>query len=70
MQKETSSFKSFYKQNDELWRDYREIYYCFYGNSPKHVSSLQYRYDHLIENDQYGNDHLVENDQYGQSINN
>jgi hypothetical protein len=70
-----------YKQNDELWSDYHEIYYRLYGNSPKHVSPQQYSYDHLIENDQYGYDHLVENDQYdydhlvkndqcGQSINN
>ena len=59
-----------YKQNDELWSDYHEIYYRLYGNSPKHVSPQQYSYDHLKENDQYGYDHLVENDQYGQSINN
>ena len=51
-----------YKQNDELWSDYHEIYYRLYGNSPKHVSPQQYRYDHLIKNDQYGYDHLVEND--------
>ena len=58
-----------YKQNDELWSDYHEIYYRLYENSPKHVSPQQYSYDHLIENDQYGYDHLVENDQY-QSISN
>ena len=58
-----------YKQNDELWSDYHEIYYRLYGNSPKHVSPQQYSYDHLIENNQYGYDHLVKNDQY-QSINN
>ena len=58
-----------YKQNDELWSDYHEIYYRLYGNSPKHVSLQQYSYDHLIENDQYGYDHLVKNDQY-QPINN
>ena len=43
-----------YKQNDELWNDYHEIYYHLYGNSPKHVSPQQYGYDHLVENDQYG----------------
>jgi hypothetical protein len=59
-----------YKQNDELWSDYREIYYRLYGNSSKHVSPQQYSYDHLVENDQYDYDHLVKNDQCGQSINN
>ena len=59
-----------YKQNDELWSDYHEIYYRLYGNSPKHVSPQQYNYDHLIENDQYDSDHFVKNDQCGQSINN
>ena len=59
-----------YKQNDELWSDYHEIYYHLYGNSPKHVSPQQYNYDHLVENDQYDSDHFVKNDQCGQSINN